>query len=467
MKVLKIAIKNILGLESMEIQPGSVTQIMGENGSGKTSCLDAIRAALGSGHDATLLRQGATEGEVVLLLEDGTEIKRRITEEKSDLQVVHPTFGKISKPAAYIKKLADALSLNPVQFLTAPKKDRVDQLLQAIPMQVTADQLSFVPSMALTGVSLDDHALTVIEKIRKAIYDLRTGVNRAEKEKRATARQMSETLPAGLDGGGDWSNELEKALDNERQLNASAKIIVGKIREQYSKDSNEAKAARDKRINELLEERDSEIEKLRLDFERAVEKLRDDTEIAVNICSKDCDETISESKAEHDKKMADAQADYEPKIQAIKERIGHAKAMVEQHAKAESTREFIAQLTKDADGLDAESSKLTNALGRLEVLKASLLEKLPIPGLEVKDGDIFVGGIAFDRVNESKRIRLAIEIAKLRAGSLGLVAVDGLERMDPKTFAAFKKEAAKSNLQFVISRVAEGPLQISTEGQVA
>lgn len=52
MKVLKINIKNILGLEALEIEPGSITEISGKNGSGKTSCLDAIRAALGSGHES-------------------------------------------------------------------------------------------------------------------------------------------------------------------------------------------------------------------------------------------------------------------------------------------------------------------------------------------------------------------------------------------------------------------------------
>ena len=128
MLVHKISIKNILGLESLEFSPSSgYNEITGGNGSGKTSTLEAIRAALGAGHDATLLRQGATEGEIVLLLEDGTEITKSVTADKTDVVVKHPEFGKISKPAAYLKKIADSLSLNPIDFLMAPGKSRADQ----------------------------------------------------------------------------------------------------------------------------------------------------------------------------------------------------------------------------------------------------------------------------------------------------------------------------------------------------
>ncbi|HSW40817.1 MAG TPA: hypothetical protein VLL97_15145, partial [Acidobacteriota bacterium] len=110
---------------------------------------------------------------------------------------------------------------------------------------------------------------------------------------------------------------------------------------------------------------------------------------------------------------------------------------------------------------------LTHTLGQLEILKANLLETLPIQGLEIKDGDIHVGGIPFDRVNTAERVRLAIEVAKLRAGTLPLVCVDGLECLDPETFEAFKAEAMQSGLQFVVSRVTHGPLSIETAKEVA
>jgi ABC-type cobalamin/Fe3+-siderophores transport system ATPase subunit/Asp-tRNA(Asn)/Glu-tRNA(Gln) amidotransferase C subunit len=455
MRCSKITIKNILGIESLEIEPGAVTQIFGENGAGKTSVLDAIRCALSGGTDATLLKAGAEKGEVVIVLDDGTTINRRITAESSDVTVVHREFGKISKPAQYLKKLADALSLNPIQFLTAPKKDRVDQLLAAIPMQVTADQLGFVPQVALAGINLDKHALEVIGSIQKAIYDLRTGVNRSEKDKRATIREMSETLPADAPEG-NWSDVLKQTTEELGQMSSKVRQNVQAINKESAGFKDEAKAHCDQQKDLIL-----------ANLSQAIENLRSLSRIEISKCESERDSELEKIEGTKAKLLALEESDYRPKEAELKEKIGQAKAMVEQHAKAETTRQHIAQWTKDADALEAESAKLTSSMSKLEVLKASLLEKLPVPGLEIKDGDLYVGGIAFDRVNESKRIRLAIEIAKLRSGQLGLVAVDGLERLDAKTFDAFKKEAAKSKLQFVISRVSDGPLAISTEGQLA
>lgn len=451
MKVSKISIKNILGLESLEIEPGSVTQIFGENGAGKTSVLEAIRCALSGGSDATLLRNGAEHGEVILILDDGTEIQRKITADDSSVVVKHPTYGKISKPAAYLKKLSDALSLNPVQFLTASKKDRVDQLLQAIPMTVTADQISFVPVTALNGVSLDGHALEVIGKIARSIYDLRTGVNRAEKEKRATAKQMSETLPADAPEG-NWGDVLQAANSDYQKLQKATAAHLSAIDQKANETKKAAKDEADNHIAKVKEELDAAIERLRADSQIEIERTREGAQ-----------KVIEAAESDRMDRRKFAESEYRPKESDLKEKIGQAKTMIEQHTRAEATREFIQSLTQDSDKLEIESTKLTDALGKLENLKANLLENIPVEGLEIRDGDIYVGGIPFDRVNESKRIRLAIEIAKLRAGSLGLVAVDGLERLDEKTFAAFKKEAAKSRLQFVISRVSEGPLAIETE----
>jgi DNA repair exonuclease SbcCD ATPase subunit len=72
MHISKVKITNILGIDELEFQPGQFNAFTGGNGSGKTSALEAIKAALKGGHDATLLRNGADKGEVVLVLDDGS-----------------------------------------------------------------------------------------------------------------------------------------------------------------------------------------------------------------------------------------------------------------------------------------------------------------------------------------------------------------------------------------------------------
>jgi len=193
---------------------------------------------------------------------------------------------------------------------------------------------------------------------------------------------------------------------------------------------------------------------------KEIDRIKEAAEKEIAQATKEFNNAIAAAQERKEQRHAELEAKYRPKEAELKERIGHARAMVEQETKAAETRKLAAQMESDAQQLLEESDRLTNGLARLEELKTSLLSSLPIPGLEIKDGEIYVDGVPFDRVNESVRVRLAIEVAKLRVGKLGLIAVDGLECMDSKTFAAFEKSAADSGLQFVVSRVSDGPLYV-------
>ncbi|CAH1654942.1 Exonuclease SbcC [Hyphomicrobiales bacterium] len=59
MKIHHIRISNILGVDQLEFEAGQFNEISGQNGTGKTSVLEAIKSVTQTGHDATLLRKGA------------------------------------------------------------------------------------------------------------------------------------------------------------------------------------------------------------------------------------------------------------------------------------------------------------------------------------------------------------------------------------------------------------------------
>ena len=57
MRISHLKISNILGIDELEFDAGKFNEVSGPNGAGKTSVLEAVKAALGQGHDATLLRK--------------------------------------------------------------------------------------------------------------------------------------------------------------------------------------------------------------------------------------------------------------------------------------------------------------------------------------------------------------------------------------------------------------------------
>ena len=76
-KITKIKIKNLFGISEFEADSKSI-ELLGGNGTGKTSVLDAIRYALTNRSSrACIVKQGATEGEIIIETDAGLAITRK------------------------------------------------------------------------------------------------------------------------------------------------------------------------------------------------------------------------------------------------------------------------------------------------------------------------------------------------------------------------------------------------------
>ena len=432
MNIQKIKITNLLGIEDLEFEPSGFTLIEGKNGSGKTSILESIKHALNGGHDAKLLRNGTDKGEIVLILDDGVQLTKTVTQSKSDVKLLDKDGNRINKPQTYIDKLIDMLSVNPVQFLTADKKNRVNYLLEAIPMKLTMEHLE----KSLNGMSgrvrddLSGHALEVIGRIYKQFYDERTGINRALKEKTATMSQLKESLTvSGI---------------SKEELSSNIKALENKKGELESKKSLFIEQAINIRINKLDEEEER--------FQEAMNKLREEHE--------DNKRMIFE---QFEAQKSEIQSKFDNKYLPLLNELTSLKEQQKQLASQEKTQELIKQFSNECSNLKTESEKLTQALTNLDNLKNNLMKDLPIQGLEIRDGEIYCQDIVFDKLNTAEQIKIAIEVAKLRAGELGIICVDGIEKLDKDTFNEFKSKAIESGLQMIVTKVSDSELNIQTE----
>lgn len=421
MQIKKIKIENILGISSMEFEAGKFTEITGKNGEGKTSVLEAIKSALKSGHDATLLRTGSKGGEAVIVLDDGVQITKKIGENDSATIVTDADGKRVNKPALVIKQLTDMMSVNPIDFLRSTKKERVSVLLESLPIVADSQRLE-----AITGLSdiPDGHALIVLESIYKSIYDNRTGLNRAIKEKRATINQLSETLPDQIEGDTDQSDLLIQLKQHDDE--------------------------RDNRLNEI----ETKLEGYRIDHELKLEELMK----KINTEKQSFASILEKSNIAKN----NARQKHAENTTAIRENIAAIQEQQKQAAKHESTRQTIVMMSEQAADMQNDADAMSSALTNLETYKSELLGSLPITGLTVIDGEIYRNGVQFDRLNTAQQVEISIEIAKLRAGHLPVCCADGLELLDSERFEEFKKQSIESGLQLFVTRVTDDALEIKT-----
>jgi recombinational DNA repair ATPase RecF len=444
MYVTRVKITNVLGIEHLDFEPGKITEISGPNGSGKTSVLETIQAVLKGGNDATLLRKGAAKGEAVLVLDDGTEITRAITATTSTTTVRDAEGKKQARPSDILRNLTDLYSANPVEFLRAPKKDRVRVLLETMPLKVDAAAIEEITGEPCSATE-NAHAVVVINGLHKGYYDERTGVNRVIDEKKKSIKQLKEAVPeapAGVEGSEDEIRIAIKTADDARD--AEEKRISEKlstIKTQMAEEAGKIDTALAEAIAKLQQEAEANKQALRdklAGIQVAAEKQR-----TKNIT------THSETTA--------------PLIAALNLIVANRDA----HAKREQTLKNITQLETDLEKFQDDALRLDKIMAGLEAYKATLLASLPIPGLEVRAGEIFRDDVAFDRLNTAQQVSIAVEIAKLRTGELGCCCVDGLELLDPAAYEAFKAQAVESGLQMFISKVTGEDFTINPQGTVA
>jgi hypothetical protein len=245
---------------------------------------------------------------------------------------------------------------------------------------------------------------------------------------------MQESLPENPPEG-DWKTAYESAQKEESQLRLEGTRLIEAAKEECFK----AKTSIDRNLQEAIQE--------------AVGKLR-----------QEADAEKLKADEERDEKLKALRAEYGPRLGALTAKMAEAQTMLAQVEKAESARKMVLSLEAEAGELEKHSKRLSEALDKLMALKSSLLEKTPIRGMEIREGDIYVEGIPFDKVNEARRIQIALEVARIRAGELPLVLVDDAEHFDSINMEKFRKAAAKAGLQIVAAKVCDSDLTVKAEG---
>jgi hypothetical protein len=444
-----IRLTNIGGVEgTLEVPLADITYLEGTNGVGKSSVVDGL-AALCGGPVADLLNQHADEGEVYLELTDGTWFRRRITRAGGNILTAgHPEQGAIGKAAAWLKATLSAASLSPADFLDADDARAAEYVLRTAPLTVTDEEiLSALGEEVSLAVDTRGHALTVLDRAIKALYDERTGENRAAKDARTTAEQLLRSIP----------EDAQDPATIAAGIGDLRRALAGIMLEREAAEKGAAQGAREANMAELagidseLEGRSAEVARLdaALKAERAeLERVK----VRRGQLMDRMDEAVARAKHEAGARFAERQA---AASEALRQ-AGHAhEAALKAEAAIQNTRQMIAQQTDTAQAAERRSKELTQAMARLDALKAAKAAELPIEGVSVRDGRLYIGDVPAHRANTAERVRVALDASTAQKARVPFVFADRLEALATKTRREVEKACRKRGIQILAARVTD------------
>lgn len=406
MKVLSLEADNFKRIRAVAITPiGSIVEVTGDNGEGKSSTLDAIWAALG-GKDACpdkpihsgaedAIRAGEAKSEVRLVLGEGDEPKFKVTRRfklregvsyTTDLIVENAEGARFGKPQDILNALLGDFCFD-LGFMNLKDDEQVKALRK------------FVPEVDFAA----------LEGLNKRDFEERTDVNR-------------------------------RVRDLEGQL-AAMPVIAGDLPEQVDLAALEADLANASSHN-------SEVERRRGARQAANSRL---DQIKVELARLHAEQT------ELEQRLQDAGPLPPPiDVVAIQTKLAAGREAQAVLGKVTARKELEARL------LAAKESAvlLTGAIDKRkeQATKAVAKAKMPVEGLGFAQGDdekpyVTLNGEPLAQAAQAEKIRVSVAIAAAMNPKLRVVRIADGSLLDKKSWAALTSYAEANDLQVWIETI--------------
>ena len=224
-KITKIKIKNLFGISEYN-GDGKSVELSGQNGVGKSSVIDAIRYALTNKSDRRyIVRNGETEGEILIETDSGLRINRKARTNQADYKSVKQNGHEVGSPETFLKDIFTPLQLSPVEFMDKTEKEQNAIILDMIQydwsLQTIRDWFGEIPDW----VSYDQNILQILNDIQSEkgdYYRNRQDVNRDIRNKKSFIEDIASEIPEGYDAK-KWENEnlgeLYQKIERARKEN--------------------------------------------------------------------------------------------------------------------------------------------------------------------------------------------------------------------------------------------------------
>jgi hypothetical protein len=417
--IVSLEAENIKRLVAVQITPdGSLVQITGKNGQGKTSVLDSLWWAL-AGRDAMQvepIRRGEERARIRLDL--GTVVITRTFERVEEGGFTTKITAETAEGARFPspQKMLDAivgdLSFDPLAFQRAKPAAQFNMLR------------GFVPEVDFEA----------IEAAHRDDFSARTEVNRNAKQARAAAEAITfpEDTPAEPIALGPLMEVVQEVATHNGEIEARVlrreRVQADAATYRFGAEESRKKAGEIReRIKRLhLESIEADAEGARLD---GLAEEKEGQLAAAGPLPEPWDAT---------------------EARAAVERAQEVNAAVER-------RQRQAQLLATAEEEEAESLRLTKAIEDRNADKAKKIAaaKLPVPGLGFGDGAVTWEGLPFDQASDAQQLRASIGIAMAMNPRLRVIRVRDGNSLDSDGLRMVEELAQSEGYQVWIERVEE------------
>lgn len=449
-------IENFLKVEkaTIPLTPG-VHGLVGKNAQGKTTFIHALHDLMSGKNDFTKIRDGAEKAMVRIdVMENGElvqTVQRTQTKETMKLE------GKGMRPGqtaiGLLASLMDEVAINPVTLATT---NPVEYLKQHLKVQIEKTDIpeemqALVNETQIFGgeqTTVKGSGFQVCEILASDISARRLATGKQVEQETAMVNDIKKGLPAEQPG----------LPFNDQELTAEKVSLLEKIQGAAVANVNHANAQ--KLLDSLQQQiKDAEAGVKNLETERAnliaqtdriaakIEAMQKQVDVARKV-------NVAEAEANLAKFPRVDATELEGKVKDIDSKLEHVSVVkkIQQGFKGLFEREAKLKALVEA----YRKQDLVAKFFRYELPKILIAKcKLPVEGIEFKDGIMMVGGRTLDKLSTAERAlvttKLAMAIAKQR--NQIAICLDGVEYLDDEHRAEFLKAAEESGMCIIYTRL--------------
>ena len=469
MNITKIKIKNLFGIKEYETD-GSSLELSGKNGVGKSSVIDAIRYALtNKSNREYIVRQGETEGEILVETDTGLTIDRKARTTMADYKSVKQNGLEVKSPETFLRDIFTPLQLNPVEFMNMDSKQQNAQILDMIEfpwnMETIIGWFGEIPAW----VNYEQNILSVLNDIQAengGYYQQRQDINRDIRNKKAFIEEIGTSIPVGYQVE-KWENaevgeiykEIERKQKENQEIQKAKQIIE-------NRDNKIRKFEADRQIsisalNTEISNREGQIDK---DIVRLQEQLKALESEKNGLASKKADklEVIYQT---YQANIASFEAECKEYEKYIGAELWDTTELSKQAQEIEEMKSHINEyrrmqrLQDEVTELQEESQELTDKIEKARTLPGKILESctIPIKGLTVQNGTPLINGLPISNLSDGQKMDLCVDVAIQKPNGLQIILIDGVERLASDMRETLYKKCKSKGLQFIATRTTDDP----------